>query len=144
MENYERLKLLGKGSFGKAYLIRHKQENKLWCVKTIQVRNMPAKEKKAVKLEIKMLEKLNHPNIVGYKDNFLTKSRATMCIVMTYCDGGDLDQLLNRAKNRGGLSTAKSMGLFVQIALGLHYLHSKSVMHRDLKPQNCFLLGNGR
>ena len=44
----------------------------------------------------------------------------------------------------GGLPESEYMPLFAQIALGVEYLHSQRVLHRDLKSQNIFLLGNGR
>ena len=67
----------------------------------------------------------------------------SLCICMEYCDGGDLSEKI--AKQRSRLfSESFILNYFVQMALGLHYMHSKRVLHRDLKTQNIFLLGNGR
>jgi hypothetical protein len=101
-----------------------------------------SKERKAMKLEVELMKKLDHPNIVRYHDSFLTARKANLCIMMEYCDGGDLEGHIKRS--RGRITESKSLALFVQVALGLHYLHQHRVLHRDLKPQNCFLLGNGR
>ena len=136
-----------------------------------------------------LMQRLQHPNIVGYKDSFLAKNGEQLCIVMTYCDGGDLS---NRVSTRRGrlfsedqvmhwfvqvstaaasiyrrISTASTYLLpycYCQIALGMHFvsdrfrsltpadiftllflqMHENKVLHRDIKTQNIFLLGNGR
>ena len=158
MDKYEKLKLLGQGSFGKVYLMRNRTDRTLVCCKTISVRNLPAKERDAVKLEVQLMRKLDHPNIVRYHQSVLLRERGTLCIVMEFCDGGDLEGLIKRnaqrrrAPVRGqphaqlgkGMSEAEYMPLFVQVLLGVEYLHANRVLHRDLKSQNIFLLGNGR
>jgi serine/threonine protein kinase len=58
MDKYERLRLLGKGSFGKVYLMRNRPENRLVCVKCINVKNVPKSERDACKLEVSLLRKL--------------------------------------------------------------------------------------
>lgn len=143
MENYEKLKVLGQGSFGKVYLMRHKLERKLMCVKVIKIKSIPRKEREACRTEVELMKRLHHPNIVGYKDSFLTPRKDCLCIVMEYCDGGDLCSQIKDAK-RKLFAESKILNLFVQMALGLHYMHSNRVLHRDLKTQNVFLLGNGR
>ena len=91
------------------------------------------------------MKRLRHPNIVAYRDSFLARNRESLCIVMTYCDGGDLgNQITQAAKRRRPFTEAKVLHWFVQMALGLHYMHANRVLHRDLKTQNIFLLGNGR
>jgi NIMA (never in mitosis gene a)-related kinase 1/4/5 len=143
LEQYEKLKVLGEGSFGKVYLMRHKGERKLYCMKVIKIKNLPRKEREACRIEVDLLKRLHHPNIVGYKDSFLTPRSDALCIAMEYCDGGDLAGLIKNAKRRL-FAESKILNLFVQMALGLHYMHSHRVLHRDLKTQNIFMLGNGR
>ncbi|KAH8054647.1 serine/threonine kinase [Aureococcus anophagefferens] len=113
MENLEPIKVLGEGAFGKVYLMRHKVERALCCVK---VKNIPKKEREACRME-----------------------------VMQFCDGGDLSgQIKTAARNRKLFAESKILHWFVQMALGLHYMHAQRVLHRDLKTQNIFLTGNGR
>lgn len=52
MERYERLKVLGVGSFGKVYLMRHRQERRLVCAKIIKIKNIPRKEREACRTEV--------------------------------------------------------------------------------------------
>ena len=64
---------------------------------------------------------------------------------MTVLRRGDLgNQITQAAKRRRPFTEAKVLHWFVQMALGLHYMHANRVLHRDLKTQNIFLLGNGR
>ena len=159
MDSYERIKLLGKGSFGKVYLMRDRRSRDLVCVKSINVRGIPPKERDAVKLEVALMRKLDHPNIVRYHQSVLLRDRGVLNIVMEFCDGGDLEAMLKKQSRRqqsrhrgaygaravaGGLPESEYMPLFAQVALGVEYLHSQRVLHRDLKSQNIFLLGNGR
>ena len=145
MEQLEPIKVIGEGAFGKVYLMRHKQERTLQCVKVIKIKNIPKKEREACRAEVQLMKRLRHPNIVAYRDSFLAKNRESLCIVMTYCDGGDLGNQIDQAKKRRRpFGEAKVLHWFVQMALGLHYMHASRVLHRDLKTQNIFLLGNGR
>ena len=123
--------------------MRDKLRKKFVCVKIIKIKNIPRKEREATKVEVELLKRLNHPNIVRYIDSFLSKNSESLCIAMEYCDGGDLASQVKAAR-RKLFSEDKILHWFVQIALGVHYMHTKNVLHRDLKTQNIFLLGNGR
>jgi len=87
------------------------------------------------------MKKLPHPHIVAFKDSFSFKDK--LCIVMTYCDGGDLAGRVEA--QRGKLFREDQiMHWFVQMLLGVHFMHGNRVLHRDLKTQNIFLLSSGR
>ena len=145
LEDYKINKIVGKGSFGKVYLCRNLRENRHYCMKCIKLTNIPAAERAACRHEVKLMQRLNHPNIVGYKDSFFAKRGSQLCIVMTYCDGGDLSDRVKRQLGTGRkFKEDQVLHYFVQIALGLHFMHEQNVLHRDLKTQNIFLLGNGR
>lgn len=144
--------------------MRDKVKRNFVCVKIIKIKNIPKKEREATKLEVDLLKRLHHPNIVGYVDSFLSKNHESLCICMEYCDGvtalpsielldlmlsfffspkGDLASQVKAAR-RNLFSESKILHWFCQLALGLHYMHNNKVLHRDLKTQNIFLLGNGR
>ncbi|GMH61864.1 hypothetical protein TL16_g03348 [Triparma laevis f. inornata] len=143
MDNYDPMRVLGEGSFGKVYLMRAKKERTLVCVKVIKLKNIPRKEREACKKEVDLLRRLNHPNICGYRDSFMSRNRDSLCIVMEFCDGGDLSDIIKKARNQL-FTESRILHYFVQMSLGLHYMHSNRILHRDLKTQNIFLLGNGR
>ncbi|CAM9739442.1 unnamed protein product, partial [Phaeothamnion confervicola] len=141
MEIYEPMKVLGEGSFGKVYLMKHKTTRELVCTKVIKLKNLPKKEQIACRNEVEVLRRMRHPNIVGYHDSFLYKN--CLCIIMEYCDAGDLGGRVNKARGRL-FPEGKILTWFVQVALGLHYMHSNHTLHRDIKTQNIFILSSGR
>ena len=77
------------------------------------------------------MSRLQHPNIVSYKESFQDEC-GVLHIVMGYCEGGDL---CSRLKTYGDclLPETQVVEWFVQIALGLQYLHDRNILHRDLK-----------
>jgi NIMA (never in mitosis gene a)-related kinase 1/4/5 len=88
-EKYKKIKLLGEGSFGKAYLIERMSDRLMCVMKTIDIQRMGEQEKKETLQEAKIIEHLQHPNIVKFIEVFKTK-KGKLCIVMDYADGGDL------------------------------------------------------
>jgi serine/threonine protein kinase len=85
MARYEQIRVLGEGSFGKVYLMRQRDERQLVCVKVIKIKNIPRKEREACKMEVDLLRRLNHPNIVGYRESFVHSNKESLCIVMQVC-----------------------------------------------------------
>lgn len=72
MEQYERLKILGVGSFGKVYLMRHRQQRRLVCAKIIRVKNIPRKEREACRTEVRLARRiLPEHGIHGSIQNFV-------------------------------------------------------------------------
>jgi len=82
------IKLLGEGAFGKAYLVEAQDGTKC-VIKQMDISKMSETEKREALKEAKILEALNHPNIVRFRDVYKTK-KSKLCIVMDYADGGDL------------------------------------------------------
>ena len=85
-EHYKRLKLLGEGAFGKAYLVECVSDKTLCVIKQVDLSKMTEQEKKDTLMEAKILEALSHPNIVKFKEVYKTK-KGKLCIVMDYADG---------------------------------------------------------
>lgn len=67
--------------------MRDKVKRVLVCVKIIKIKNIPKKERDATKVEVDLLKRLHHPNIVRYIDSFLSRNSDSLCICMEYCDG---------------------------------------------------------
>ena len=115
----------------------------LVCLKVMKIKTLSRAERDNCKNEVLLMRQLCHPNIVRYRESFLSKNKESLCICMEYCDGGDLGQMIERQR-RKLFSEGQILHYFVQMALGLHFMHEKRILHRDLKTQNIFLLGNGR
>ena len=141
-DSYEKIKLLGEGAFGAAYLVRQKELRQLQVAKEIRISHLTDKQREGAIAESEVLRMLKHPNIIAYINSFSEGPR--MYIVMEYADGGDL---AGKIKERKDMSTQfeewEIMRIFVQLVLALNYIHSRKVLHRDLKPLNVFLTIQG-
>lgn len=146
---YEVVKRLGKGNFGTAFLVRDRRlrsrvaegESDLKVLKEISVGELAPDETVDAVSEAKVLSKLNHPGIVKFHDSFIDGE--SFCIVTEYCEGGDLDAKINElAKTKKYLEEKIILDWFVQLVLAVHYMHTRRVLHRDLKSRNIFLKGN--
>lgn len=110
---------------------------------------MSEQEKRETLFEAKILEVLNHPNIVRFREVYKTK-KGKLCIVMDYADGGDLQGMVKKRlkeKTSSGkvnfMSENEVLDIFTQICLALKHTHDKKILHRDLKSQNIFLTKRG-
>ena len=82
---YKRIKLLGEGSYGQAYLAHSFKTDSLVVIKQIDMQWMSHKERKETTREAKILSSLKHPNIVACHEVYQTK-KGLLCIVMEYAD----------------------------------------------------------
>eukprot|EP00941_MAST-03F_sp_MAST-3F-sp1_P003718 g3718.t1 len=146
---YRRLKRIGKGSFGVVDLIKDVSSSKLYVMKTVSATGPDVegarKAHREALHEAKMLSRLSHPNIVEFVEAFTVKKGTRLCIVMAYCESGDLGMRLKSAREKRQLfSELQLMEWFIQMVLAIHYLHENHVLHRDLKPHNIFLTENNK
>lgn len=93
---------------------------------------------KKVRQEYNILKRTRHPNIVRLYESFDTESH--IVYVMEVCGGGDL---LTYVRRRRKLKEDYAKFLFGQIIKGLQYVHSKGVLHRDIKLDNILLTSEG-
>jgi eukaryotic-like serine/threonine-protein kinase len=89
--------------------------------------------------EARAVATLSHPNIVTVIDRGEHGDR--QFIVFEYVDGENLKQLINR---RGPAPVSTALELVVQVSRGLSFAHQQGFVHRDVKPQNVLLNGNGQ
>lgn len=144
-QTYTQIKQLGEGSYGKAYLVRCSLEDSLAVIKTLNLDNLSEEAKKECCLEAKILQKLDHSNIIKFIEVFLSnKPYSTLNIVMEYADGGDLNKLIKQNQKEGKFFTENQiLDWFCQICLAVKHMHDKKILHRDLKSGNMFLTKNG-
>ncbi|NP_001085175.1 NIMA-related kinase 3 S homeolog [Xenopus laevis] len=138
MEQYNILRVVGEGSFGRALLVCHVNSDQKYVMKEIRL----PKSSHAVedsRKEAVLLSKMKHPNIVTFRESF--EGDGHLYIVMEYCQGGDLLQKIKL--QRGRLFTEQTiLQWFVQICLAVQHIHEKRVLHRDIKSKNIFLTQN--
>jgi NIMA (never in mitosis gene a)-related kinase len=136
MDSFQRIKVIGRGAFGAAVLV--KRSGCLYVMKEVQLGGMSAKEQLEAQHEAKVLRELDHPYIVHYVDSGI--QRGKLWIAMEYASGGDLDAYIQAKKRANKLfAVQEALGIFAQACSALQYLHEKRILHRDLKTKNIFL-----
>ncbi|NXG02002.1 NEK11 kinase, partial [Sakesphorus luctuosus] len=135
---------LGNGSFGSVYLVsdrKAKQGEELKVLKEISIGDLKPNETVEANLEAQLLSKLDHPAIVKFYASFV--ERDSFCIITEYCEGGDLDFKIQEYKDSGKMFTqSQVIDWFIQLLLGVNYMHERRILHRDLKAKNIFLKDN--
>ncbi|XP_032541064.1 serine/threonine-protein kinase Nek1 isoform X6 [Chiroxiphia lanceolata] len=140
MDKYIKVRKIGEGSFGKAILVKAKENGQQYVIKEINISKMSNKEREESRREVAVLANMKHPNIVLYRESF--EENGCLYIVMDYCEGGDLFKKINAQK--GVLfSEDQILDWFVQICLALKHIHDRKILHRDIKSQNIFLTKDG-
>lgn len=137
--DYEDIKVIGRGQYGKAHLVRRGIDQGTFIAKTIDLTCLSSKEREGALQEVALLRRLDHPNIVAYKDNFFMGD--TLVIIMEYCEGGDLSAYIkDMLKQKMRIREVQIMNYFVQVLQALQYIHRERILHRDLKTSNLFLM----
>lgn len=90
------------------------------------------------KLEVSVMRSLTHPNIIRYYDSFTRNG--VFYILMEYASQGTLHNLLYKSRPQL-LEPQQVVNFFCQILMGLDHIHSKNIIHRDLKSENIFVTG---
>lgn len=142
---YQLLRWIGGGSFGKVYLVLHRDEGRQFVMKEFSAfADMDGQQREATKLEVQLLREVQHPNIVGYRDSYVNQG-GCLCIFMEYCEHGDVHSYLQSGKRaaRHPPCEAQVLEWLVQVTLALQALHARRILHRDLKTQNIFLTSQG-
>lgn len=138
INGYILCKPIGKGSFGEVY--KTKKEDKLFATKKLEINIIKNKSlKKYLYNEIEIMKKLNHPNIIHFYEYFMTTNN--YYIIMDYCNGGSLSDLLKEYKLKFGKPFPQEIIQYFMhhIVNGLKYIHSQGIIHRDIKMDNILL-----
>ena len=144
-ETYLRKKKLGEGNFGVAYLIESTLTKIEYVCKEIVLSNLNKEDEEKTLSEVKILKKCKHPNIISFKEAFITRRPyRALHLITEYADCGDLQKKIIENKEKNENFPEKTIiNWLVQICLALKYLKEKMVIHRDIKPSNIFLTKNG-
>ena len=144
-EAYLQKEFLGSGSFGTVFLIESILSHIYYVCKHINLDGLTKEEEKKALGEVSVLKKCNHPNIINFKEAFITKNpKRRLHLITEYATEGDLGKKLIRQKEKKEYFSEKQIIYWlVQVCLALKYIHKLHVIHRDIKPSNIFLTKNG-
>lgn len=139
LRNYEVRKQVGSGEFCDVFRAIKRDTGQVVALKRLKMRQMFSAQNRMTCLrEIRVLRKLNHPNIIRHIESFFANNE--LFIALEYADCGDLSRMLDYLRKHGNqLSEKKIWNFFGQVCAGLAYMHSQWVMHRDIKPANVLI-----
>lgn len=135
LDDFEILKLVGQGAFGKVFQVKKKGSNEIYAMKVVRKDKILEKNHvEYMKAERDILTKIDHPYIVQLRYSFQTKYR--LYLVLDFINGGHLFfQLYHQGLFREDLARLYA----AEIVSAVSHLHANGVMHRDLKPENILL-----
>ncbi|KAI7871695.1 kinase-like domain-containing protein [Spinellus fusiger] len=122
---------IGQGASGGVYTAYRPGDRTLVAVKQMNLEKQPKKE--LIINEIKVMEQSKHPNIVNYIHSYLWKG--DLWVVMEYMEGGSLTDVVTCSM----VSEGQIAAVCREVLEGLHHLHAKGVIHRDIKSDNVLL-----
>ena len=139
IEDFEVLKVVGQGAFGKVYQVRKKETSEIYAMKVMRKdKIMEKNHAEYMKAERDILTKIDHPFIVQLKYSFQTKYR--LYLVLDFINGGHLFfQLYHQGLFREDLARVYT----AEIVSAVSHLHENGIMHRDLKPENILMDTDG-
>ncbi|KAK6489845.1 ribosomal protein S6 kinase alpha-2 isoform X2 [Huso huso] len=134
---FELLKVLGQGSYGKVFLVRKikgTDTGQLYAMKVLKKATLKVRDRVRSKMERDILAEVNHPFIVKLHYAFQTEGK--LYLILDFLRGGDLFTRLSKEV----MFTEEDVKFYLaELALALDHLHSLGIIYRDLKPENILL-----
>ena len=139
--NYQIIKKIGEGSYAKIYKVKKDNSDTLYVLKNIPVSEEDYSSMNEILNESSILSNCDNVYIIKYYDSFFYNG--TFNIITEFCPYGDLFGYIKFYKVRGSRIEEKIIWIiFIQLSLGLGYLHHKKILHRDIKTKNIFIKNN--
>lgn len=135
IEDFDLLKVLGKGSFGKVMMVRKKDTSNIYAMKSLRKAALVKRNQLLhTKTERNILQSIKHPFLTSLTYAFQTPDK--LYLVMDFCGGGELFYWLKKDRR---FSQIRCQLFAAEIVLALEALHSHDIIYRDLKPENILL-----
>ena len=140
MNKYQLIRVIGDGTYGVVYEGKNKETKEKVAIKKLKQKYKSLAECKS-KMEIKILEALNHENIIKLKE-VIRDYNGEISYIFEYCDCNLLEFIETHKEKNKRIPESIIREIILQLTKGLKYLHSKNYFHRDLKPENILLILN--
>lgn len=135
-EDYEITHIIGKGATAIVKLATHKEKKTNVVFKIYEKANITPTHMKALRAEIRIMKKLDHPHIIKLYDVVESESQIMLCL--EYLPGGSFKDYLRKKPNKK-VTEREARIYFGQIIDAVRYMHTNCVFHRDLKLENILL-----
>ena len=137
--DFEKLKVLGKGSFGEVLLVKLKANNKYYAMKILFKKQVKMRHQEAhTKTERDLMVRINCPFIVNIK--FAFQDTLKLYIITEFMQGGEMFFHLHKEKR---FSNEKTRFYVIEMVLAIEFLHKNKMLYRDLKPENILIDASG-
>ena len=139
IQDFEKIKELGVGSFGKVFLVTHKKTKAQYAIKAIDKKNKTnIEEKPYFRREIEIMYKVHHPNVVKLFGHF--EDNDYCYFIMEYISKGNIYSLIPKDRKKK-LQSQVVASLMKDVISAVYYLHNMNppIIHRDIKPENVLL-----
>eukprot|EP00929_Paragymnodinium_shiwhaense_P104612 TRINITY_DN6918_c0_g3_i1.p1 TRINITY_DN6918_c0_g3~~TRINITY_DN6918_c0_g3_i1.p1 ORF type:complete len:1018 (-),score=144.31 TRINITY_DN6918_c0_g3_i1:409-3462(-) len=131
---------VARGAQSEVVQARHVETGDSVAMKRIKLLDINNAQKKEVDTEIKLLQMMEHPNLIKYHTHFIYEEESELIVVMEFASGGTLAQKASNVRNSGHAIEESLLWRWMNdVANALAYLHHRRVLHRDVKPSHLFL-----
>jgi len=139
LESFNTLKVIGKGSYGKVFMVEQKHTGKIFAMKVLKKSSiLDDRGKERVMTERDIIMQIRHPYIVSLHYTFQTETK--LFFIIDFLNGGDL---YTHIINYGRFKEKRAKFYAAEMILALDHLHKNGIVYRDLKPQNIIIDGEG-
>lgn len=139
LEDFEIVRIVGKGTFGKVFQVKHTKTGKIYAMKCIRKDVVLENEQMdSLKLEKDILYNIDHPFIVGME--YVFQNSVRIFFLMDFIEGGELFRHLVKVRR---FPEEQARFMIAQVAIALGHLHEQKIVYRDLKPENVLFNKDG-